>query len=72
MDITAEHFTQDGRPLLPAIKVAAMAGVQTRTVYQWERRRFLRCRGLDEHGHRLYDAGEAAMVAAAPRKRKAA
>jgi hypothetical protein len=72
MDITAEHFTDDGRPLLPACKVAAMAGVQTRTVYKWESRHFLSPRGLDENGRKLYDAGEAAMVASSPRRRNAA
>ena len=72
MDITARHFTDTGRPLLYAVQVATMADVRTRTVYQWERRGYLKAKGLDEAGNRLYDAGEAAMVAATPRKRNAA
>jgi transposase-like protein len=70
LDVTARHFTEEGRPLLTAAELAEVYGIKPRTVYQWRRRGFLRCRGLDEDGQELYDAGEVADVQAKPRRRQ--
>lgn len=70
LDITARHFTEDGKPLLPAAACALIYGIRTRTVYEWRRRGFLEVRGLDEDGQQLYDVAEVGRVKASPRHRK--
>lgn len=70
LDITARHFTEDGRPLLTAPELAEVYGIKSRTVYQWRRRGYLQRRGLDEDGQELYDVAEVADVQASPRRRQ--
>lgn len=70
LDIVASHFTEDGHPLLPAAACAEIYGIKARTIYQWERRKFLAARGMDEAGRKLYDVAEVGMVKALPRRRK--
>lgn len=70
LDVVARYFTDDDVPLLTAEQAAVVAGVKTRTIYQWRRRDYLRVRGLDDDGRELYDAAEVAGVEAAPRRRR--
>jgi hypothetical protein len=70
LDVTASHFTEDGRPLLTAAQLAQVYDVRQRTIYQWRRRGHIARRGLDEDGQELYDAAEVARVQASPRHRQ--
>lgn len=58
-----------GRPLLSAAQLAALYGLQPKTVHAWEARGKLHAVGLDEHGVRLFDALDAARAEASPRSR---
>jgi hypothetical protein len=68
--IFAANLSQaTGRPLLSAAQLAALYGVQPKTVHAWEARGRLHAVGLDEHGVRLFDALDAAKAEAAPHSR---
>ena len=68
--VCAGHVSEaTGRPLLSAAQIAAMYGVQPKTVHAWEARGKLHAAGLDERGVRLFDALDAALAEAAPRSR---
>ena len=70
LDTVARHFTEDGKPLLPAADLAQVYGIRKRTIYEWRRRGFLTECGLDESGQMLFDVAEVGRVKANPGKRK--
>lgn len=70
LDITARHFTDDGKPLLTAAACAKVYRIGTRTIYEWRRRGYLTERGLNEDGQMLFDVAEVGRVRASPRNRQ--
>jgi hypothetical protein len=63
LDLAARYLSEEtGAPLVTAAQLAEICGVQTRTVYQWVRRRRVEIVGLGEAGEQLFDSSAAAVL----------